>query len=143
MGRSEGLKQWLNIQEQKKQEAQSQAVASTRKLAEEEQRLQALHNFRNNNPLISGTVKNGLTLNNTQQFNEQLDQIILHQNQQVAVQKSQQRRKTQQLQQAQLDMRKTEVLMERYQQEEQLAANRREQKQIDEMARIMLNRQPF
>ncbi|MCL6270120.1 flagellar FliJ family protein [Sansalvadorimonas sp. 2012CJ34-2] len=143
MRHSKGLKQWLNIQEQQRKKAESQAMASARKLAEEEQRLQALNHFRNNNPLDCGTVRNGLTLNNAQMFNEQLDKVILHQNQQVAIQQSQQRRKADQLQQAQLNKRKTEVLIERYQQKEQLAASRLEQKQIDEMARIMLNKTVF
>ncbi len=141
MTRSGRLQQWLSIQEQKKQEAETQAMAAAHKLTEEEQRLQALNNFRNNNPLSSGTIKNGLTLNNTQQFHDQLDKIILHQNQQVAVQQSQQRRKNQELQKAQLEMRKTEVLMQKYHQEEQLEASRSEQKQLDEMASIMSQRQ--
>ena len=141
MTRSGRLQQWLSIQEQKKQEAETQAMAAARKLTEEEQRLQALNNFRNNNPLSSGTIKNGLTLNNTQQFHDQLDKIILHQNQQVAVQQSQQRRKNQELQKAQLEMRKTEVLMQKYHQEELLEASRFEQKRLDEMASIMSHRQ--
>ena len=141
MTRSGRLQQWLGIQEQKKQEAETQAMAAARKLDEEEQRLQALNSFRNNNTLSSGTVKNGLTLNNTQQFHEQLDRIILHQNQQVAVQQSQQRQKNQELQEAQLEMRKTEILMQKYHQEEQLQASRSEQKQLDEMASIMSHRQ--
>ncbi|WP_281647396.1 flagellar FliJ family protein [Parendozoicomonas sp. Alg238-R29] len=68
-------------------------------------------------------------LNSTQQFHEQ-----------VAIQHSQQRRKNQQLRDNNLEVRKTELLIERYQQEELLAEGRREQRRQDEMAGIMLRR---
>ena len=141
MGIKQGpLGQWLNIQERRKEDAEKQVREGAEKLAAAQQQLSSLNSFRSTHSLHPGAVSNGLLLNNTQQFHEQMDKVIQLQHQQVAIQQSQQRRKDQQLKESYLEVRKTEIILERQARKEQLAQSRREQKQLDEMASIMLRR---
>ncbi len=135
------LSQWLMIQEQNKEEVENQVRAASAQLTASEGQLQALHDFRSRNNFDTGSSINGLQLNNTQQFNQHLDQVIQLQTQQVAVHESEKKLKDQQLKDAWFEVRKTEMLVDRNARRAELIQGRRDQKQIDEMAGVMLRRQ--
>ena len=132
--KTSALERWLDIQKQKRKDAETQARINARKLAQNEQQLDTLNNFRSSCTMQTGSVRSGLTLNTNQQFHEQLELLIQHQSQQVALCQSQQRFRDLQLQDNHREVRKTEFIIERHRDREALVAYRQEQKAQDEMA---------
>ncbi|CAM3719620.1 flagellar export protein FliJ [Parendozoicomonas haliclonae] len=140
MARPGPLNQWLGLQQRQKEEVENQVRAGAANLSSARNQLETLHNFRARHTMNPGNRMNGLQLNNTQHFHQQMDQVIQLQDQQVAIQESQQRRRDEQLKEAWMEVRKTEILLEKQMRKEQLIQNRKEQKMLDETAAIMLRR---
>ncbi len=132
--RKDGLTCWRELQQAAFDQEKLATAQARHKLEEEQARLDTLDGFQRASGHSEGSCISALELSGGWQFRRQLDQVIRHQRQQLAVEQAQCRRREMLLKEQQKTLKTADKLLEKRQAVQHLHNQRREQKMLDELS---------
>ncbi|WP_067516335.1 flagellar export protein FliJ [Endozoicomonas ascidiicola] len=132
--RKDGLTHWRELQQSAFEEEKRASVQARQKLEEEQDRLLRLDSFQQNLYHQQGRQITTLELQANWQFSRQLDHVIRHQRQQLAVEQSQYRRREALLVEQQKKLKTADKLLQKKKEALIKQYQRSEQKVLDELS---------